>query len=267
MGQGEPHAAELGQADPEAVGDMAGHVEMRLRVSVEQHRSRVGRPQRRRHGGDHGHGDDRVQLRPAGRGDDGVDSDLAVPGELTRARHQRATGDVDGHVDISSRPLVSRAPGELPRHGQIGVDAVVVTTRRAELYPVIAVAVVAAVSATLWSAHTGSMLLYGDAQAHLNVARHVTDSLRVGLAQLGAACGSPCPTCSSCPWSRFAPCGTVARPAPSSAASRSSTPRCGSTRWWRTSQAARWAPGSRSPCSASISTCSTCRAPHSPSPC
>jgi hypothetical protein len=30
------------------------------------------------------------------------------------------------------------------------------------------------------------MLLYGDARAHLNVARHVSDGLRVGLAQLGS---------------------------------------------------------------------------------
>jgi hypothetical protein len=52
--------------------------------------------------------------------------------------------------------------------------------------PVVAVAFIAAVAATAWSAATHSMLLYGDAQAHLNVARHVTDNLRVGLAQLGS---------------------------------------------------------------------------------
>jgi hypothetical protein len=60
------------------------------------------------------------------------------------------------------------------------------TRRRADLYPVIAVAVLAAVTSTIWSASTRSMLLYGDALAHLNVARHVTDSLRVGFAQLGS---------------------------------------------------------------------------------
>lgn len=40
--------------------------------------------------------------------------------------------------------------------------------------------------ATAWSAATHSMLLYGDARAHLDVARHVTDGLNVGLAQLGS---------------------------------------------------------------------------------
>ncbi len=50
----------------------------------------------------------------------------------------------------------------------------------------IAAVIVAAVGATLWSAHTHSMLLYGDARSHLDVARHVTDGLRVGLTQLGS---------------------------------------------------------------------------------
>jgi hypothetical protein len=49
-----------------------------------------------------------------------------------------------------------------------------------------AVAVVAAVAATAWSAATHSMLLYGDARAHLNVARRVTDGLQVGPTQLGS---------------------------------------------------------------------------------
>ena len=40
--------------------------------------------------------------------------------------------------------------------------------------------------ATTWSAKTHSMLLYGDARSHLNVARHVTDGLRPGLVQLGS---------------------------------------------------------------------------------
>ena len=43
-----------------------------------------------------------------------------------------------------------------------------------------------AIAATAYSAATHSMLLYGDARAHLNVARHVTDGLRTGLAQLGS---------------------------------------------------------------------------------
>jgi hypothetical protein len=48
------------------------------------------------------------------------------------------------------------------------------------------VAVAAAALATSWSAATHSMLLYGDARAHLDVARRVTDSLTPGLAQLGS---------------------------------------------------------------------------------
>ena len=67
------------------------------------------------------------------------------------------------------------------------------TTRRTEparpLYPpplAVVVAVVAAVAGTAWSAATHSMTLYGDARAHLDVARHVTDGLTPGLAQLGS---------------------------------------------------------------------------------
>jgi hypothetical protein len=48
------------------------------------------------------------------------------------------------------------------------------------------VALEAAALATAWSAATHSMLLYGDARAHLDVARHVTDGLKPGLAQLGS---------------------------------------------------------------------------------
>jgi hypothetical protein len=48
------------------------------------------------------------------------------------------------------------------------------------------VMVMAAVLATVYSAMTHSMLLYGDARAHLDVARHVTDGLRTGLTQLGS---------------------------------------------------------------------------------
>lgn len=51
---------------------------------------------------------------------------------------------------------------------------------------VVAASVVCALITTTWSALTHSMLLYGDAQSHLNVARHVTDGLRPGLAQLGS---------------------------------------------------------------------------------
>jgi len=48
------------------------------------------------------------------------------------------------------------------------------------------VAVAASGVAITWSAVTHSMLLYGDARAHLDVARHVTDALTPGLAQLGS---------------------------------------------------------------------------------
>ena len=80
-----------------------------------------------------------------------------------------------------------RELGELPRHGlPPSPEAARVPGSLGELYPVVVVAALAAVGATAWSAATHSMLLYGDARAHLNVARHVTDGLRVGLAQLGS---------------------------------------------------------------------------------
>jgi hypothetical protein len=52
--------------------------------------------------------------------------------------------------------------------------------------PVALCAAVVALVATMWSARTRSMLLYGDAQAHLDVARRVTDGLRTGPTQLGS---------------------------------------------------------------------------------
>jgi hypothetical protein len=48
------------------------------------------------------------------------------------------------------------------------------------------VALLGAVVATACSWFSGSLALYGDARAHLDVARHVTDSLTPGLAQLGS---------------------------------------------------------------------------------
>jgi hypothetical protein len=48
------------------------------------------------------------------------------------------------------------------------------------------VALLAAIVATAISWFSGSLTLYGDARAHLDVARHVTDSLTPGLAQLGS---------------------------------------------------------------------------------
>jgi hypothetical protein len=63
-----------------------------------------------------------------------------------------------------------------------------VSDKRIRSVPPLAVliAVLAAGAATEWSALTHSMLLYGDARAHLDVARRVTDGLRPGLAQLGS---------------------------------------------------------------------------------
>jgi hypothetical protein len=58
--------------------------------------------------------------------------------------------------------------------------------RRPANVGVIVTATVAAVSATIWAAVTHSVLLYGDARAHLDVARHVTDGLRTGPTQLGS---------------------------------------------------------------------------------
>jgi hypothetical protein len=60
--------------------------------------------------------------------------------------------------------------------------------RREVVPPFLAVliSVAAAGVATAWSAATHSMVLYGDARAHLDVARRVTDGLQPGLAQLGS---------------------------------------------------------------------------------
>jgi hypothetical protein len=63
-----------------------------------------------------------------------------------------------------------------------------VSSRREVVPPLPAVltSVAAALLATAWSAVHHSMVLYGDARAHLDVARHVTDGLQTGLAQLGS---------------------------------------------------------------------------------
>jgi hypothetical protein len=70
----------------------------------------------------------------------------------------------------------------------IGRAATSARPREASAPPLafVAVASVAAVAATTWSAVTHSMLLYGDARSHLDVARHVSDGLRTGLTQLGS---------------------------------------------------------------------------------
>jgi len=97
-----------------------------------------------------------------------------------------------------------------------GVDTFA-DSRRSRTPPLgfVAVVILAAVGATAWSAHSHSMLVYGDARAHLDVARHVTDGLRTGLTQLGSVSTR---------------CGTAARQVPSSAASRSSIPQSGCSR-------------------------------------
>ena len=48
------------------------------------------------------------------------------------------------------------------------------------------IAVLAAVAGTSWSAWTHSMVLYGDASAHLDIARRITDGLPGGIAQIGS---------------------------------------------------------------------------------
>jgi hypothetical protein len=90
-------------------------------------------------------------------------------------------------LNPSGPTLLARQADELPRHGPaFPAPATLPATPWAELVPVMAVAALAALGATIWSASTHSLTLYGDARAHLNVARHVTDGLRVGLAQLGS---------------------------------------------------------------------------------
>ena len=77
---------------------------------------------------------------------------------------------------------------ELVRATPIGRVETFADSRQSRTPPLsfIALVILAAVGATVWSAHTHSMLLYGDARSHLDVARHVTDGLRVGLTQLGS---------------------------------------------------------------------------------
>ena len=52
--------------------------------------------------------------------------------------------------------------------------------------PAFIISAVLGIAASIWSYRTHSMLLYGDARAHLNVARRVTDGLRPGPTQLGS---------------------------------------------------------------------------------
>jgi len=57
---------------------------------------------------------------------------------------------------------------------------------RIEWLVVVASAVAASALASLWSWRHGAMLNYGDAVAHLQIARRVIDSHRPGLSQLGS---------------------------------------------------------------------------------
>jgi cellulose synthase/poly-beta-1,6-N-acetylglucosamine synthase-like glycosyltransferase len=106
-------------------------------------------------------------------------------------------GGVVKAVALRRAPAVRAAPARAPaRHSwpaSAPADArqgtrpsVLGRAAKHELAPVVVVALLAAIAASLWSGLTHSMVLYGDAAAHLNVARRVTDGLSVGLAQLGS---------------------------------------------------------------------------------
>jgi hypothetical protein len=57
---------------------------------------------------------------------------------------------------------------------------------RLEWLTVLASCLAVSIAATLWSWHDGAMLNYGDAVAHLHIARRVFDSHRPGFTQLGS---------------------------------------------------------------------------------
>ena len=57
---------------------------------------------------------------------------------------------------------------------------------RLRWWPVVALSAAVAIIATIQSHRTNAMLIYSDARAHLDIARHVTDGLRPGLVQLGS---------------------------------------------------------------------------------
>ena len=78
------------------------------------------------------------------------------------------------------------APPAVHRGEPVGRSAVRAWARWVTARPVLLAALLCAVGATTWSAITNSMLIYDDAQSHLNIARHVTDGLRPGLVQLGS---------------------------------------------------------------------------------
>ena len=88
------------------------------------------------------------------RGGGGLMTSLIRPQEQRRQRHPRS----------------QRRPGPASSTARI----------------VYLVAVAWAVAACVWSARTHSFFLYSDARTHLDIARHVTDALTPGLAQLGS---------------------------------------------------------------------------------
>jgi hypothetical protein len=59
-------------------------------------------------------------------------------------------------------------------------------TRVSTPWTVYLAALLLCIAAVLWSALTNSLTLYGDARAHLDIARHLTDGLTPGFAQLGS---------------------------------------------------------------------------------
>jgi hypothetical protein len=88
-------------------------------------------------------------------------------------------------LDVGPAGWASAPPAALRRES-IGHSAARPWARSLVASPVLLAAVACAVAASIWSAVTHSILLYADAQSHLNIARHVTDGLRPGLAQLGS---------------------------------------------------------------------------------
>jgi cellulose synthase/poly-beta-1,6-N-acetylglucosamine synthase-like glycosyltransferase len=129
-----------------------------------------------RRGGSLGDGPGVVPIAPA---EPGGDSGAVTAVALRKAPPARAA-----HATPAARQSTpQRAPAGAVRDARSSVLARAATH---ELAPVLVVALIAAIAASLWSGLTHSMVLYGDATAHLNVARRVTDGLSVGLAQLGS---------------------------------------------------------------------------------
>lgn len=88
---------------------------------------------------------------------------------------------------LSGQPLptprtVARRP--MPKRVQHDPNTVYPATRQ-EIMPIALASVILAFLALLVSASRGWMLLYGDAVAHLGIARRILDARYPGLAQLG----------------------------------------------------------------------------------